>query len=177
MSYRRKHCTPRAVSEARMPGPFPKFPEQRRNRTTPARGEWVELEPLKEPVLPAYRSEWRVFVAAKDKNGDAIRVRRGVSRPMWEAWRRSPVTSQFGPEDVAAACYLAEAFHTLSDASRLALMDRLGFTPRGKRDLRWRTPGRGEDHRRADAGQAPPPDREGARPAERLASAVAAATC
>jgi hypothetical protein len=59
---------------------------------------------------------------------------------MWKAWRGSPVTSQYGPEDVAAACYLAEAFHSLSDASRLSLMDRLGLTPKGKRDLRWRTP-------------------------------------
>jgi hypothetical protein len=53
---------------------------------------------------------------------------------------QSPVTSQYGPEDIAAACYLAEAFHSLSDASRLSLMDRLGLTPKGKRDLRWRTP-------------------------------------
>lgn len=59
---------------------------------------------------------------------------------MWAAWRSSPVTSQYGLEDIAAIVYLAEAFHELSDPSRLGMMDRLGLTPKGKRDLRWRTP-------------------------------------
>lgn len=121
-------------------GPAPKPPEQRRRRNEPLRGEWVDLEPLAEPVLPEYDAEWAEFTASRDLDGNPIEVRRGVSPKMWEAWRSSPVTSQYGPEDVAAACYLAEAFHSLSDASRLSMMDRLGLTPKGKRDLRWRTP-------------------------------------
>lgn len=121
-------------------GPAPKPKEQRRNRAEPQRGEWVDLEPLSEPVLPEYDVSWAEFVESRDHEGNPIEVRRGVSPGMWEAWRGSPVTSQYGPEDIAAACYLAEAFHSLSDASRLSLMDRLGLTPKGKRDLRWRTP-------------------------------------
>jgi hypothetical protein len=121
-------------------GRVPKPPEQRRNRHEPQRGEWVDLEPLAEPVLPEYDDAWAEFVESRDREGNPIEVRRGVSLRMWEAWRSSPVTSQYGPEDVAAACYLAEAFHSLSDASRMALMDKLGLTPKGKRDLRWRTP-------------------------------------
>jgi hypothetical protein len=121
-------------------GVAPKLPGQRRRYNQPARGEWVELQPLEKPILPPYRSDWRVWVASRDKDGNPIQVRRGVSHAMWKAWRSSPVTSQYGPEDIAAICYLAEAFHSLSDASRFAMMDRLGLTPRGKRDLRWRTP-------------------------------------
>ena len=63
-----------------------------------------------------------------------------MSHSMWRAWRADPVTSQYGPADIAAICYLAEHFHALSDTSRWAAMDRLGLTPKGKRDLRWRTP-------------------------------------
>jgi hypothetical protein len=36
--------------------------------------------------------------------------------------------------------YLAEEFKALPPAQRLRLMDGLGLTPKGKRDLRWRTP-------------------------------------
>ena len=130
-----------------------KPPEIRRNRHPPQRGEWVELQPLEKPILPPYRSEWRVWVDAKTKDGETIRVRRGVSHSMWKAWRSSPVTAQYGPEDIAAICYLAEHFHALSDSSRLTLMDRLGLTPHGKRDLRWRTP----QEVKTIAEQPPPP--------------------
>src|SRR3954464_1789582 len=117
-----------------------KPPEQRRNRHVPQRGEWVDLEPLEAPVLPEYDESWSEFVESRDHEGNPIEVRRGVSPKMWAAWRSSPVTSQYGVEDVAAACYLAESFHSLPPAQRLRLMDSLGLTPRGKRDLRWRTP-------------------------------------
>jgi hypothetical protein len=36
--------------------------------------------------------------------------------------------------------YLAAQFEELPPAQRLRLMDGLGLTPKGKRDLRWRTP-------------------------------------
>lgn len=122
------------------PGRLPKDPGQRRRYNQPARGEWIDLKPLEETVLPELDEDWLEWTTTRDKDGNPIEVRRGVSRRMWEAWRRSPVTSQYGPEDIAACCYLAEAFHSLSDASRFAMMDRLGLTPKGKRDLRWRTP-------------------------------------
>jgi len=121
-------------------GRAPKLPGQRRRYNQPERGEWVELETLEKPILPPYNASWKVWVESRDKFGNPIKVRRGVGRSMWNAWRSSPVTSQYGPEDIAAICYLAEAFHSLTDPSRLTLMDRLGLTPKGKRDLRWRTP-------------------------------------
>ena len=55
-------------------------------------------------------------------------------------WRSSPVTSQYGPEDIEAIVYLGQRFEELDEPSRFAMMDRLGLTPKGKRDLRWRTP-------------------------------------
>jgi hypothetical protein len=99
-----------------------KPPEQRRNRHVPQRGEWVDLEPLERPVLPAYDRRWQ------------------VPQWMWAAWRADPVTSQYGPADVASIRYLAGVFEELPPAQRLRLMDGLGLTPKGKRDLRWRTP-------------------------------------
>ena len=128
-------------------GPAPKLPGQRVNRTPPSRGEWIELDrELERPVLPPYRSDWRVWVSAKTPAGDTIRVKKGVSHSMWNAWRSDPLTAQYGPADIAAICYLAEHFHALGDSSRLALMDRLGLTPRGRRDLRWRTPQEAKTH-------------------------------
>lgn len=135
-------------------GRAPKLPGERRRYNQPARGEWVELEPLEQPILPPYKSSWRAWITTRDKDRNPIQVRRGVSRAMWNAWRESPVTSQYGPEDIAAICYLAEAFHSLSDPSRLTLMDRLGLTPKGKRDLRWRTPAEVATIHKAEA-QAP----------------------
>jgi hypothetical protein len=123
-----------------MSGPAPKAPGERRRYNQPARGEWVDLEPLQEPVLPEYDPEWSGWTTVRTREGDEYEIRSGVSPQMWEAWRSSPVTSQYGPEDVAACCYLGERFHSLPDSSRLALMDKLGLTPKGKRDLRWRTP-------------------------------------
>jgi hypothetical protein len=39
------------------PGPPPKDARARRRRNVPAAGEWVDLYPLDEPVLPAL-PEW-----------------------------------------------------------------------------------------------------------------------
>jgi hypothetical protein len=123
-----------------MAAPVPKPKEQRRNRHAPQRGEWVDLEPLEKPVLPEYDPAWSGWTTVRTRDGDEYEIRSGVSPQMWEAWRSSPVTSQYGPEDIAAICYLGERFHSLSDAARLSAMDKLGLTPKGKRDLRWRTP-------------------------------------
>jgi len=107
-------------------GPAPKAPEQRRRYGQPARGEWVDLEPLDEPVLKIWDDRFT------------------VPRDLWEAWRISPVTSQYGPEDVAAICALAIEWETRTFADRDRQMDKLGLTPKGKRDLRWRTPNEGK---------------------------------
>lgn len=104
-------------------GPAPKPADQRRRYNQPARGEWVDLEPLPEPVLPGY-DEMHFTVAVW----------------MWQAWRESPVTSQYGPEDIAAIKDLAIGWEEMTFADRDRRMDRLGLTPKGKRDLRWRTP-------------------------------------
>jgi len=61
--------------------------------------------------------------------------------------RRDPVTGTYGPADVAWAvdlAYVHEEFvrgrWSLAGEVRLRL-DGLGLTPKGKRDLRWRSPG------------------------------------
>lgn len=104
-------------------GPAPKPPGQRRNRTPPARGEWVDLEPLVEPVLPEADEGW------------SGRVKR-----LWSAWRADPVSSQYGPADVAALWEFADEFDKLKPNEQRLRMDGFGLTPKGKRDLRWRTP-------------------------------------
>lgn len=110
----------------------PKAREQRRNKTKPARGEWVDLQPLESPVLPelpelAGEQEWSPR-----------------SRASWEAWRRDPVTAQWSEADVEYALDTILMHHAsfMSKASEIRLrMDALGLTPKGKRDLRWRLPG------------------------------------
>jgi hypothetical protein len=103
-------------------GPAPKDPSQRRRYNQPLRGEWVDLEPLDGLILSKADEKW------------SGRVKR-----LWEAWRSDPVTSQYGPADLAAIWDLAEQFEGLSESTQTNRMDRLGLTPKGKRDLRWRT--------------------------------------
>ena len=104
-------------------GPAPKDPGQRRRYNQPARSEWVDLEPLEKPVLPPPEYSWTT----------------GATR-MYNAWRRDPVTSQYGPADIAAICELARWYDLLPFSEQRLRMDALGLTPKGKRDLRWRTP-------------------------------------
>jgi hypothetical protein len=105
-----------------MPGPAPKLPENRRNRNPKERGEWVDLEPLEAPILPEYEPTFQ------------------MPQRMWNAWRQDPITSQYGESDIASAVWLAEEFRDLPPAQCVSLMDKLGMTPYGKRNLRWRTP-------------------------------------
>lgn len=104
-------------------GPAPKAVGQRRRYNQPARGEWVDLEPLERPLLPAAPKDW------------SPRMQR-----FWAAWRQDPITTQYGHADLAAIWDLAENFENLSEPTQTNRMDRLGLTPKGKRDLRWRTP-------------------------------------
>lgn len=104
-------------------GPAPKDPGHRRRYNQPARSEWVDLEPLERPVLPPAKRQWPSHVKA-----------------LWEAWRSDSVTSQYGPADLAAVFELARAYDDLKPNEQRLRMDGLGLTPKGKRDLRWRTP-------------------------------------
>src|SRR4051812_15414591 len=121
-----------------MAAPVPKPKEQRVNRHPPQRGEWVDLEPLEEPILREYDPEWATTVVVTDDGVEEVPS--GVRREMWEAWRMSPETSQYGPADIAAIEELAARFYLLSYADQDRRMNQLGLTPKGKRDLRWRTP-------------------------------------
>jgi len=104
-------------------GVAPKDPGQRRRYNQPARGEWVDLEPLEAPVLPGYNE--MEFTAPVW---------------LWEAWRADSVSSQYGEADIAAIVLLATDWERLQPAEQRLRMDALGLTPKGKRDLRWRTP-------------------------------------
>lgn len=105
-------------------GPAPKDKSERRNKSAPQRGEWVDLAPIDAPVLPDLpEGEWT-----------------SRARAMWAAWRCDPVTTQWSPADVAFAydtIVLFDLPKTQPNELRLR-MDTLGLTPKGKRDLRWR---------------------------------------
>jgi hypothetical protein len=104
-------------------GPAPKLKGERRRYNQPARGEWVDLEPLEEPILIPYDRSWMT-----------------VKEKMWNGWRDDPVTSQYSPADIMAIEDLAERWTEMTFADRDRRMDRLALNPKGKRDLRWRTP-------------------------------------
>jgi hypothetical protein len=111
----------------------PKPKDQRRNRTEPSRGEWVDLGPLATPVLPELTE---------------LSPR---AQALYDAWRADPVTGTFGPSEVAAAVELAHLtdefesggdpdlkFQRVSPSELRLRMDGLGLTLKGKRDLRVR---------------------------------------
>jgi hypothetical protein len=107
-----------------------KAPDARRNNHAPARGEWVDLQPLEVPVLPPYPAEWykaeaRPFV---------------VPKYLWDLWRADPVTSQWSPGDVGTALDLAQEWAKCKPEHRLRVLTYLGLNARGRRDLRWREP-------------------------------------
>lgn len=115
-----------------MAGHGPAPAETRRRRNEPARGEWVDLEPLKAPVLPDLDE-----LGAPGPDGGW----RDATRRTWEAWRSDPVTAQWSPSDVAHAMDTIALHNAMSSSSANEVrlrMDGLGLTPKGKRDLRWR---------------------------------------
>jgi hypothetical protein len=115
-------------------GRAPKPKAQRRNGHAPLRGEWVDLEPLVQPLLGEADEGWP-----------------GHVKTLWEAWRADPVTSQYGSADLAAVRELARRYDSLAANEQRLRMDGLGLTPKGKRDLRWRTPAEVETIRRQPA--------------------------
>jgi hypothetical protein len=101
----------------------PKGIGNRRRYGSPVRGEWVDLEAeVTEPVLPPFHPEMT------------------VPQWLWEAWMWSPVTLLYGRDDIAYICELGHRYALMKDAEQRVRMDALGLTPKGKRDLRLRTP-------------------------------------
>jgi hypothetical protein len=116
-------------------GPAPKPKAQRRRANEPARGEWMDLEPLETAVLPPIGP----------REGGWSRA----TKARWDAWRQDPSSPQWSPADVAYARDTIERFERGAPSLELRLrMDGLGLTPKGKRDLRWRT-GNGEAEKSA----------------------------
>lgn len=108
-------------------GPAPKDPAQRRNRNQKQRGEWIDLPHLEGPILPDLpHGNW------SDR-----------TRAMWDGWRQDPATTQYGPGTIALAVQLAYLFEDYVRGNEKfsevrLVMDGLGLTEKGKRDLRWR---------------------------------------
>ena len=104
-------------------GPAPKLKGERRRYGQPSRGEWVDLEVPDEPVLPPFNRE---TMTCKERT--------------WNVWRQCGPATQYGEEDVEAIIQLAELWAELSPIEIDRRMTYLGLNPKGKRDLRWRTP-------------------------------------
>lgn len=97
----------------------------RRRTNEPRRGEWVDLEPLgTEDYLGEPDPEWPEHVLR-----------------LWAGWRADPVSSQFSQSDLVAVWEFAARYDKLKPSEQRLRMDGFGFTPKGKRDLRWRNPG------------------------------------
>jgi len=113
-------------------GPTPKSPEARRRRNVPARGEWREVPsgPPKPAVLPPL-----------PKRAKAEGAWPSHTKMKWAAWRQDPVTLLFGPSEIVYALDTLRLYEHMgaSTANEIRLReDGLGFTPKGKRDLRIR---------------------------------------
>jgi len=112
-------------------GVAPKLPGERRRYNQPARGDWVDLEPLEAPVLPVLpKGKWSAR-----------------TRQAWQAWREDPVTALYGPADIQHALDLAHIHQAWVEAPTAALaseirqrLDVLGLSPKGRQDRRWRVP-------------------------------------
>lgn len=127
-----------------MAGRGPAPAESRRRRNEPARGEWVDLEPLEQRVLPELPDAPPLIIRVR---GEAPReVKQDWSartKAAWEAWARDPVSAMFGPAELAAVielAYVMEDFvRGIERPNEVRLrMDGLGLSLKGKRDLRYR---------------------------------------
>jgi hypothetical protein len=110
-------------------GRAPKPPEQRRNHHAPRAGEWVDMPPLTEPVLPPLPSgSWSARTEAA-----------------WAAWAADTATGMYGSADIQLAIDLAYIYEAwvLEPTAALAgeirqRQDSLGLSPKGRQDRRWR---------------------------------------
>ena len=111
-----------------MYGPAPKRASSRARHGTPGGGEWVDLPPLTDPILPALDNsrEWSARTVA-----------------LWEGWRQDFATQMYGPSEIAMAVELAHLVDSAIFAGKVTMwsealkwMDSLALTPKGKRDAR-----------------------------------------
>lgn len=122
-----------------MPAPL-KAPEARVNRVKPV-SEWVDLQPLEEPVLEPYPAAWK----RRDRRAFA------VPQWIWDFWRRDPVTSQWSPGDHAAALEMGANYQALTPEFRFRIQTSLGLNATGRRALRWRNSAETESAAKATA--------------------------
>lgn len=102
---------------------------QRANRAVPQLGEWRDLPPLDKTYLPNLpKDTWPPRTKA-----------------WWKGLQADPVTQIFGPSELAQAIEMAYMHRSAiaKDGARMSAewrqwMNLLGFTPKGKRDLRLR---------------------------------------
>jgi hypothetical protein len=96
----------------------------------PTRGEWIDLweARLQEPAHPALSTLTKARWSAE-------------SRKRWDAWRHDPVALYWTESDLAFALETLAIYEREDDPPWPELSrrwDRLGLTPKGKRDLRFR---------------------------------------
>lgn len=111
----------------------------------PARGDWVQLEPLDHPVL----------IPLEDIDLPMLCEEGGwpyTARKYWESWRVSPVTAKWTEDDIALAIDTISQFAATTRmtkgsggvplaASEMRLrMESLGLTPEGRRKGRLLLP-------------------------------------
>ena len=104
------------------PGPAPKGIGNRRRYGQPTQGEWVDLEPLDEPILEPAHPRWPI-----------------ESRRLWEAIRSDPVSSQYTEADVQMLKETMRVWRRLLPHEQRLRMEMFGITPKGRRALRFRT--------------------------------------
>lgn len=121
-------------------------PRLQRNRNAkPARGDWVQLEPLDHPVLPEL-DEIDLPLHCQETGWPY------TAKMYWESWRESPVTIKWSRDDIAFAIDTISQFANTTQlvkgsggvplaASEMRLrMESLGLTPEGRRKGRWLLP-------------------------------------
>lgn len=115
-----------------MSGPAPAAKADRRRTNKPARGDWVEIERPKKPVIPTL---------AQIEKGDW----HPRTKALWESWRKDAATTMWEPADLQLAIetiYLHDervnGGPVTLEAELRIRMDMLGLTAKGRQDRRWR---------------------------------------
>lgn len=112
-------------------------------RGAPVRGDWIDLEPLDEFVIPE--------LDELDPPSNCEGVWPPTSRRYWESWRLSPVTAKWEPDDLAFAvdtitghAEAAMGGRGIAPSEIRLRMESLGLTPKGRIDRRYRLPAEAE---------------------------------
>lgn len=116
-------------------GPAAKDSGARRRSLPPARGEWLDLPPVKHeiPKLPP-RGRARGRWSARTKRA-------------WNRWWTDRASTQWSEADLDLVEHLADVHEEFVRAPKASLAaedrqlrDLLGLSPKGKQDRRWRVP-------------------------------------